>query len=120
MCGIFFAVSTKDQRRPSLFEDGPSSNIAPFSYSVQLSEAEISAVTSKYLSAETILTSAHKQKIENLQRLRALHLELNKWKNARNPAKAAEIEQQMTLLSVEDPDEKPGQDYNHTDRKSVV
>ena len=115
MCGIFFAVSTKDQRRPSLFEDGPSSNIAPFSYSVQLSEAEISAVTSKNLSAETKLTSAHKQKIENLQRLRALHLELNKWKNARNPAKAAEIEQQMTLLSVEDPDEKTGQDYNHTD-----
>lgn len=101
MCGIFFASSRATPERPRYFKNAPVVPILAFDFSAVLSPDKISSITTENLNSETQLTKHDKKKLENVHELRKLQLQLNKWKNARNTEKVAEVEQAILALSLD-------------------
>lgn len=101
MCGILIAAGKTKSQKPKCFEGKEEVPSQIFDFSAKLSRTEILAIIHECLVAETKLTSHDQQKLDNVHNLRRLQLQLNKWKNARNPEKIAEIELQMEALSTE-------------------
>lgn len=101
MCGILFVASRAKPERPRWFEDGKKLSNPIFDFSALLSRAQISSITDENVNAETQLTIYDQQKLDNVHELRNLQLQLNKWKNARNSDKIAEVELEIQALSLD-------------------
>lgn len=100
MCGILFAARKSIAERPRCLDDAQVLSSPIFDFSARLSGDQISSITAENLNIETQLTSHDKKKLSNVQEQRRLQLQLNRWKNARNAEKVAEVEQELLALSI--------------------
>lgn len=101
MCGIFFRASINKPDKPKCL-GLPSPILNEDSILFDLDAEAIRPILHASLASQTILSSQDQRKLESLEELRQLQIQLNKYKNARNSDMVTQIEEQMAALSVEE------------------
>lgn len=107
MCGIGFWVT----------RNGKSGHVAPGNLAVEsdhtYTEAEINEAVAGERAAATALSAADQRKIANMDSLRDLQSRLSRAKNARDAAKVAAVEHEITLFNLAGISNEPTKPPSH-------